>query len=243
VALAAAIAAGCIGLFFWYFQFFLAARRLVREQPVVAEIPSALPDQTISTAPGMSLSYLGYSFEVPWVDIDQASVQTRNNTAVIPFRSGATIVLMRHSPGEMLEVLEKPSPTEMHRRLCALYGDYGCESDYQLMNLAFATRPDELGWFTPRDKDARGLALLTLKMIYITDPSGLFSIETKEFKGFQIGDITKGKRRAVDDLYSDGGKVEFVFGGKPTQGGAISQPEINRVLQTLHKISAAPTAN
>jgi hypothetical protein len=150
---------------------------------------------------------------------------------------------MRHPPREMLDVLEKPSPTEMHRRICALYGDYECESDYHLMKVALATRPDELGWFTPRDKDARGLALLTLKMIYITEPSGLFLIETKEFKGFQIGDTTKGKRRAVDDLYSDDGKLEFIFWGQPSDCGAVSQSEINRVLQTLHKISTDSTGN
>jgi hypothetical protein len=92
VLLAVAIAAGCFGLFFWYFRFLLAAKKLVREEPVVAETPCALPDKTISTAPGMSLSYLGYSFEVPWVDIDKAKLHKGNNTAVIPFRSGATII-------------------------------------------------------------------------------------------------------------------------------------------------------
>ena len=220
-----------IGAFFLYFQDVFVARRLARTNPELALSLLDLPDNRISKAPGTRLSYLGYSFEAPWRDLDSANVKVRGNTAIIPFHSGIFIVLMTNSSREILDTLEKPNREIMNRQFCSVYGLEACESDYGFMKTVFTTTPNEISWRTPRRKGQAELYLLLLRMGLSLDKSGTFSVQTQGFKGFQFGDLAKNNgKKLIDDLYSGEGKVQFIFGSR---AGRLSQPEINRVLQTL----------
>lgn len=228
---AVAITAFGSGLFFLYFQAVFVARDLAKREPQLQATLLDLPDKTISTAPGKALSYLGYSFEVPWSDVDATNVKIRGNTAVIPFHSGITMVFMTNPSREILDTLEKPSPEIMHKRFCAVYGVEACDSDYGFFKLVFDTRPNDISWFAPRGRNEAELFLLLLKMGLLRDKSGTFLIQTQRFSGFQFGDLAKnGGHGAFDDLYSHDKKLEFIFGRK---AGQLSQAEINRVIQTL----------
>src|SRR5437764_144085 len=68
-----------VGAYFWYFWPALEAHYLFREVPGINEGPSNLSDNTVSTASGSTLSYLGYEFQVPWNDVDNANVKASGN--------------------------------------------------------------------------------------------------------------------------------------------------------------------
>jgi len=225
----------CAWCFVWYFEPLLKARLLLGKEPLILQTPSELPDKTISTAPGMSLSYLGYSFEVPWVDIEREKMTTRPNMVIVPFRSGSLIWLSVYPTRYTLNILTRSSAD-----FCAIVGNAACESDYEFENLALRTRPDELGWFKSRTHNARAFSLLLMKTVdlYGSGRSEIFSVESKEFKGFQFGAFST-NGGAIDELYSNGGKVKLMFGGK---SGRITQSEINRIVQTLHQTRVNPIA-
>lgn len=224
-----ALCAICVWFFSWYFEPLLKGRILLEKDPLILRIPSELPDKTISTAPGISLSYLGYSFEVPWVDIEREKITTRPNMVIVPFRSGSLIWLSVYPPHDTLNIL-----TRSGADFCAIIGKAACESDYEFEDLALRTRPDDLGWFESRRHNVRALTLLIMKTVALPGSvrSEIFSVESMEFKGFQFrpASVNGG---TMDDLYSDVGKVKLVF-------GRATQPEINRVIQTLHHIRANP---
>ncbi len=223
----------CVWFFSWYFEPLLEGRILLGKEPLILQTPSELPDKTISSAPGTSLSYLGYSFEVPWVDIEREKITRRPNMVIVPFRSGGLIWLSVYPPRETISILAKSSVN-----FCSIIGNRACESDYEFENLALSTTPAELGWFKSRTRNARAFTLLLMKTVDLTGRSEIFSVESKEFKGFQFG-TSSTNGGPVDDLYSDGGKVKLMFGRKP---GHITQPEINRMVQTLHHIRVNPIA-
>jgi hypothetical protein len=72
------------------------------------------------------------------------------------------------------------------------------------------------------------------------DDSGVFDIQTSGFRGFQFNDPQSRPKMVVDDLYSTDGGVELIFFLKnDASEPSISQAEINRVVQSVHKTSAA----
>jgi len=67
--------------------------------------------------------------------------------------------------------------------------------------------------------------------------SGIFSIQTPDFEGFQFENPQSRPPRITDELYSNDEGIDVVFfqkvdGSAPT----ISQAQINRVIQSIRKV-------
>ena len=214
-----------------YFRYFYFS---FRNLPAARLIPAQLADTTASAAPGEALSYLGYEFEVPWGDADASNAKASGNVAIIPFRSGLTIAFLIHSPREFVDQMTK-SGSVRREQLCEMYGNSACESEYAFKRLMFEASPAKLRLFMPRVQNARLSYLLLLKSAAVREISGLFLIDTEEYHGFQFGDVATARGEIVDELYGNDTHLEFVFGRKDRKPLGISQPEINRVLQTVHR--------
>jgi len=89
---------------------------------------------------------------------------------------------------------------------------------------------------------ARTTTLLIFKAFIVPGDSGIFMVQANDFKGFQYGDPSKHPKRITVSLYSVDGGIEFSFARKDMQPLAISQAEINRVVQTLRYNGLAETA-
>jgi hypothetical protein len=84
--------------------------------------------------------------------------------------------------------------------------------------------------------------MLTIKAI--AEPSGaatgVFAIRTSRFKGFQYGDPSLGAKRITVDLLDDAGGLELSIGPKNNGPDArIPQPQINRIIQSVRRISSS----
>ncbi len=76
--------------------------------------------------------------------------------------------------------------------------------------------------------------LLTLKTMLLSDAdTGVFNIRNQDWCGFQLGDPQAHPRKVAVRLYSGEKSVEFTFASKSSD--VVSQPEINRVVQSLRK--------
>jgi len=64
--------------------------------------------------------------------------------------------------------------------------------------------------------------------------TGIFFLQTKDLRGFQYGNPRDQTQEIVDDLFVEGGKIEFTF---LENCAGISQSEINRVIQTVRRVS------
>lgn len=79
--------------------------------------------------------------------------------------------------------------------------------------------------------------LLTVKAICVPgDPnSGIFAVQGKDFKGFQYGRPQSPPKHLLVELFPEGGHLDLFFDQKENGPTVISQADINRVVQTIHR--------
>jgi hypothetical protein len=235
------------GVYIWLFglqtALALEARYLARKVPVVWDLPAQLPDSSVSRSPGKKLYHFGYQFEVPRDDIDEAKSRTvGERKAIIAFRSGNVLSVWSGPPRELVNsVMSMGMDRNAFRQM---YGDEALQSDYALNRLMLTTTPDKITPFISK-KSAAGQSILIV-MKGISAPrgadSGIFAVNADGFRGFQYGHPPDSRWFSVG-LFADNGSLDFIFAQKANGPTIISQKDINRILQTLHKVDANTVAS
>lgn len=196
-------------------------------------VPSDLPDLSISQAPGTKLSYFGYEFEVPWSDLDETKTQVYPNQIILTFRSGLRL-MAGASPARLwvngLASSWKVAPKDIESWLGS--------SDYSVVRTLYEFTPDKMHrWALSPSIHYREILLLTMKSAALlpSASTGIFKIQNQDYRGFQQGNPQA--RSTIDVvLCSDEGSFDLTFLQKDYQNRAgISQAEINRIVQSLHK--------
>jgi hypothetical protein len=218
--------------------FALQTRKIARKAPVARNVPIELSDVSISPAPGKKLSYLGYEFDVPWKDLDDEKSKVIGNAAVIVFRSGNAILLFVVPPQDFIKSTEKQFPgyTDVFK---GMFGENVLRSDYAFKRAIYECTPRKITLLTSR-QDTVGLSMILLMKSGITPmvDSEIYTIRSKDFQGFQLGNPLRRPRKMAVELYSDEVELEFNFNQKDSGPvPAITQAEINRIIQTAHKMS------
>ncbi|MGH9686518.1 MAG: hypothetical protein ACRD5K_05440 [Candidatus Acidiferrales bacterium] len=241
----AAAAAGCVWLFGFQTATALMFRHEYRNVPEASETPVPLRDVSISGNSHRQVSWFGYNFELPWDDVDEARSRTVRNIRVTAFHSGNTLSFYAFPARNFVDEIEKDQAlgAESFRRF---YGTRALQSDYGFYKIMLGITPEKISPFGSRQQVARDSMLLITKVV--TMPSagtGIFSIQANDWRGFQFGEPSRSPAQVTDELYGNEGGVNFIFFLKSTAAGglSISQPEINRVLQSLHKVSDGRSAS
>ncbi len=234
----------------WFFGFqtlvLLEARYLTRKKPAVSMAPSQLTDSSISRSPGRKLSYFGYEFEVPWNDVDEAktAVNPDKNKAMIVFQSGNALSVWHGSPRAFLNQVLSNDKIDQNT-LRRIVGDEALLSDYALYRTILQMTPDKMTPFESQSDAGNQALLLLVKGIGMPPggDSGVFSVSAGEFSGFQFGRPQNQFSEVSVRLFSDSSSLNFIFKQNPVSPAVISQPDINRILQTLHKAPAPSAMN
>ncbi len=221
----------------------LMVRYQYRNVPEVKKTPRPLSDQSISSVPHKTISYFGYEVELPWDDVDEQKDRTGGSIHVSAFRSGNAFWFSTFPPKNFVDLIMKESNLD-EQRFRQFYGDEAFESDYGFHKKMLQTTPSEITPFVSRRQAASGMLLLLFKATSMPKAdSGIFSIRTAGFEGFQFESPQTRPFRITDELYSDIGGIDVMFLQKA--GGsapAISQSEINRVIQSIHRITSPTVA-
>jgi len=237
------------GAYLWFFgvQTFCAleARNIARKTPAVRQTPVELRDLSVSPAPGTKLSGPGYEFEVPWDDLDEARNKFVEGAGpVFNFRSGLILFVRGGPPLEMVNALL--TDTEQgHKTVRQVYGDDALKSDYALYRIMLETMPASVTPFISRREAIRKVMLLILKRIEARRGSetAMLAVSAGDFKGFEYGSPQNILGGFGFELFSDTGSLDFVFGLKGKTNTPVSQSDINRILQTLHRLPPQPAAS
>ena len=227
--------------YLWLFgtQTFFAveAHNIARKLPFVKRIPVPLPDLSVSQVPGATLSYFGYEFEVPWTDIDRERTKiVGGNKAIIAFRSGNVLSVWSGQPHEFMNALMEEGKIDRDT-FRKLYGDEALQSDYSFKRLILETTPEKITPFTDRRIAVSQGVLLLVKAICVGgDPnSGIFDVQGKEFKGFQYGLPQNPPKQLSVELFPADGHLDLIFGQKKNGPTVVSQADVNRIVQTIHR--------
>ena len=235
--------------YLWFFGFqtliLLEARYLTRKTPAVSMAPAQLMDSSISRSPGKKLSYFGYEFEVPWNDVDESKSGPTpdSNKAMIVFQSGNSISVWHGSPRAFLNQVLSNDKIDQHT-LRRIVGDEALQSDFALYRTILQMTPDKMTPFESHTDAANQALLLLVKGLCMPSgaDSGVFSVTAGEFSGFQFGRPQNQFSQVSVRLFSNDSSLNFIFNQKPGGAASISQPDINRLLQTLRKSASPPAA-
>jgi hypothetical protein len=215
---------------------FVMTRLEARKVPALKVAPLKLADYSVSNSSGTTLSYFGYEFDVPWNANFKQKVG--KNLAEVQFESGQYVVFIvpENQSGLLTEIVEDHSLNMGNLRL--VFGDLMKRSAYDQYGVLLNTTPEGIQAFGPRAEAVRGVTLLTIKAIAFGPglESGAFSFDLPGKRGFQIGDPQKSKRVDLEVFDTAGHHIEISCG--PTNGNVrFSQPELNRILTSIHAVS------
>ncbi len=217
---------------------FWTVRSVAREFPGVRVVPQPLTDQSVSSGPAVSLSYFGYEFDVPW----NIAFKVKGGKASIvhlQFDSGQTLtfIVPRNQSGLLSEFTQDRSMNLAN--LQPVFGELVNESAYDQQAAMLSTTPESVRAFGPRAQTAGRLTLLLFKATATGPslPTGVFSFQFQDKRGFQIGDPQKSDRIDLEVFGMGGHHVEIVLlAGKDS--AKLSQPEVNRILTSLRPAKA-----
>jgi hypothetical protein len=216
-----------------------------KASPIIRVVPTDLKDPSISQAPGMKLSYLGYEFEVPWTDLDDSQTKlypngkTEKTRVDLHFRSGLRLLVTALPSREVVDDLTKEfkvSPQALER----VFGGDTMKSDYSFHKAVYEFTPDKMNhWNFRGGMMNRDEFLLFVKAIFLSPAadSGIFNIQSQNYVGFQQGDPLARPHGIVVSLYSEKANLEMIFTQKDYRKSIeITQPEINRVVRSLRAV-------
>ena len=241
VGIAVAVGGLYLGLFGVQTMSALVVRYESRKTPDVTRLPVPLPDLSVSKVPHKKVSYFGYEFELPWDDVDEQKSKTNRTVHLSCFRSGDAFWFSTFPPRSFVnEIMEEGNFDP--QRFRQMFGDKAFESDYGFHREILETTPSQITPFISRHQAAAGQLLLMFKGISMPRAhSGIFSIQGPELQGFQFENPKTQPFSVTDELYSSDGGIDLIFfqkvdGTAPT----ISQSEINRVIESIRKVSRHP---
>ena len=182
----------CIA-YIWFFglQTFYVweIRKLARTNPLMWTTPVALTDQSISQAPDQKFSYFGYDFEVPWDDVDP--VKTRvvaDDKAIVVFRSGNAVSFWTADAYGLLSMVALQGKMDQND-LQQMFGKEAARSNLDFARAVLDMTPGRFSPFIPKMQAIQQGSLFMMKVAIMRSSasSGIFSVATKEFNGFQYG--------------------------------------------------------
>lgn len=191
----------------------------------VYAVPTDLQDLSVSQVPGTRMRYFGYEFEIPWNDIDHADRKPfaikDSDSAWVSCRSGLKLFIATDPPD-------------------------AASSDYPLAQLVYDFSPSKMAIWPPSPRTQyRQLILLTSKSQLLSHipstpaESGIFNLRSRSYSGFQLGNPRVRQDGLSVQLYSEDGRFEMTFYQQAYEEPAgVTQAEINRVVQTLHRVEA-----
>ena len=229
------------GTYCWYYGFstiaVLEAHYTASTVPIVREIPKPLPDSTVISSATKVVDFCSYSFKVPWTDLDGSKTKSTSAKQILYFGSGLVVVVTCSQPGTFVNTFLSSAGTNAEQ-FQEVFGKEPLKSDYALTDLMLRTTPGNITLRIPRKDTVATLSMLVVKSIAVPPAdSGIFKIHTAEFDGFQYENPARQPKQVLVDLFAADQSLEFAFVLNHAGTTAhISQAEINRVIQTVHKL-------
>jgi hypothetical protein len=199
----------------------------------------------------MRLSYVGYEFDVPWNDLDESNIQffpknkPSKTMALLAFRSGLRLMVGYSPPRTFAD--EFASDFKMPpQALDAVFGPGAANSDYLFEKSVLEFTPDKMHYWSLSPaihyRDQTRLMIKSIMPVKAAE-SGIFNLHTGEYNGFQEGDPrTRPPMLNVELFANDGGIGIFFALDKYRNPAGLSQPEVNRIVQSLRKAPVAELA-
>jgi hypothetical protein len=198
-------------------------------------VPTPLPVATAGLSPGRSFSYFGYEFESPWSEVKRES--KLESMTILNFSNGDMITIL--DPKKHLVPLRemKQVGSQHGADIGNIFGDEATHTNYAFRSKILHLTPADLRLSFSRREMVSNSVLLMLKPIWANENT-LYSFKTEWFRGFQNGDPAQAKAVVIEAFDPQDQEVELWIGAAQAASYKPSQGDINRILYSLHPVSA-----
>ena len=185
-------------------------------------------------------------FDVPWNDLDNTRTKLypvdkpRKFKVDLYFRSGLRLIVTDVPPHSWASEFRDDLKLSAEQTTL-LFGDKVLKSDYGFVETLYEFTPEKMNRWTFIQGNREGTLLLVKSLVLPKwAETGIFRLRSDNYRGFQLGDPNIPQKELLVDLYSNEGSVEFSFRSQTGQKSSlVSQPEINRIIQTLRRSTPA----
>lgn len=232
--------------YLWGTQTVLAftLRNQARKIAILNERPVPLRSIAANSERGTKLVHAGFSFEVPWNDLDLLKSKFGGNIAVFAFQSGRVVSFYGPSANheDLLSTFEK-SMGDNRGTLKKLFGPQATETNYAFHRAILEETAEGVSPFEGQREAIRSSMLLMLKATSsVGGETGLFEVQSQGWKGFQFNDPSRNARQVALEVYDiEDRHVEIVFHSGKDVSSSVTQADINRTFQTLGTTSDPQT--
>jgi len=217
------------------------ANRIAKQVPIAKTVPVDLTDLSMFSGPAQKITFQGIEFEIPWTDLASEQKRVAGTWLVLSFQSRKTLTVCAPPAKSFSKGIYESTHTTPEA-FAATLGPEAIGSEYSLEKAIYAVTPHDINLSTPSNR-AFGLRMvLLIKAIMApTTDWATYNVKSKEFRGFQLGDPVRRPRQMSVDLFAaDDTKFDFLFGREsPGRAPAITQAEINRIIQSVHRVPSA----
>ena len=251
IAVPGALAATILLAVVWYGPqavLYFKYRRILRNPYMsrgLDSTPQPLTETGVSSAEGITLSYFGCHFEVPWKEV--LLERNEGRWAEVRFKSGQAVRVVNpkgYSQENMISSYAAGDP-DMYKR--ALQQGFPASHYEQFKDVISAT-PAQLSPFQSRQQFAQTLVLIGQKGLWFEHNSvapEIFSFEVPNFRGFETSGISHNSQDVGITMFD---LADHMFAlriqGDHARGANLSQAEINRVIQSFgvdHDLPSSPS--
>jgi hypothetical protein len=149
-------------------------------------VPQPLPDISIAKLDGIRIARYGFSFQVPWKDVDQDRT-VKSTASVLTFRDGGGIFVFNPATqADRAKIWSGDSPS--HKKpMEEVFGALALSSTYELMAAEVEATPSQIAWWSLRKQNTRNAILLIDKSGDLHDAHEIYKLASGELRGFQFG--------------------------------------------------------
>jgi len=207
-----------------------------------SSVPQPLAGTAVSTAEGTTLSYYGYSFDVPWRAIDKERNEGR--AVELVFKTGQTIRFYNPEYSDRNPIDSVAFHVDQNDFRLA-FGPGVRESKYEQFKAVVSATPSQLSPFCSHKAFARILVLLEIKGLWFEHSKAakdIFSFETADYRGFENSGLSHDWQNVALDLFDKTDRHWFAISidGDARSAVPLTQPEINRVIQSFRAAPSSP---
>jgi len=218
--------AGAVRLVMDQLQPWLFTRHLKQQTPQLAQIPIALPDQSLVPLDGKPIEFYGVSMATPWKEISRQhafpSVSNWN------FKDGASLLVISPFEADHLAMPDDP-------RVARALGTESLRPGYALMNAEMYSTPDDVKWWKLPKQNARAGTLVLQKAFNQCHNYGKFySVSFGRLRGFQEGAPTVAPYKIHLDLFDAGDRhYDITILGDKGKPIPLTQAQLNSMIASI----------
>ena len=219
----------------WYF-----AHQICLENENLSALPQPLPDAAIAELAGPRIEKFGFSFQTPWKD--NAKTRDTKNLAMVNFASGTGIIVF--DPAAQIDKIKiyRQAATANGTDLITLIDAQSLNSNYDFMRSYLYASPSQVKWWASRRLNAQSLILLTNKSMDLGKHTKIYDLICGSIRGFQFGDPRSDKNVQLELFDPSDHHYEIIISRGDANSSALSQPEINAIVVSIHPISPPSSA-